>query len=122
MLCGVLTTQVTARDALSEAVRYWEPRRILYNCVLLVVVAAVYWGNLPNARFDLTFDTVQGLLVLAVLANVAYCAAYVADVLAQLTTFRPVWLRFRWGLLLVGLAFASVLTNFFSHNFFAHPA
>lgn len=62
-------SQITARDALSEAVRYWEPRRILYNCVLLVVVAAVYCGNLPKARFDLTFNTVQGLFVLAVLAN-----------------------------------------------------
>jgi hypothetical protein len=113
-------SQVTARDALSEAVRYWEPRRILYNGVLLAVVATVYYANLPGARFDLTFDTLQGLFVLAVLANVAYCAAYVADVLAQLTTFRPVWLRFRWALLLVGLAFASVLANFFSHGFLAH--
>lgn len=113
--------QVTARDALSEAVRYWEPRRILYNCVLLFVVAAVYYANLPKARLNLTFDTLQGLFVLAVLANVAYCAAYVADVAAQLTTFRPIWLRFRWALLLVGLAFSSVLANLFSHGFFAHP-
>lgn len=115
-------SQVTARDALSEAVRYWEPRRILYNCVLLVVVAAVYWANLPSARSALTFDAVQGFFVLAVLANVAYCAAYVADVVAQLTTYRPVWLRFRWGLLLVGLAFASVLANFFSQGLFGHAA
>lgn len=113
-------SQITARDALSEAVRYWEPRRILYNCVLLVVVAAVYCGNLPKARFDLTFNTVQGLFVLAVLANVVYCASYVADVVAQLTSYRPVWLRFRWALLLIGLAFASVLVNFFSHGFFSH--
>lgn len=114
-------SQVTARDALSEAVRYWEPRRIIYNCVLLFVVAAVYYTNLPKARFELTFGTLQGLFVLAVLANIAYCAAYVIDVAAQLTTSSPIWLRFRWALLLVGLAFASVLANLFSHGFFAYP-
>lgn len=115
----VAMSQVTTREALSEAVRYWEPRRILYNCVLLAVVAAVYGANLPRSRLDLTFDTLQGLFVLAVLANVAYCAAYVLDFLAQLTTFRPVWLRFRWAPLLIGLAFASVLANWFSHGLFA---
>lgn len=117
----VAMQQVTARDALSEAVRYWEPRRILYNCVLLVVVAAVYYANLPKARLDLTFDTLQGLFVLAVLANIAYCAAYVPDVVAQLTTFRPVWLRFRWSLLIIGLAFAAIFANLISHGLFAHP-
>ena len=113
-------SQITARDALSEAVRYWEPRRILYNCVLLIVVIAVFCANLPKARFDLTFDALQGLFVLAVLANVAYCAAYLVDVVAQLTTYRTIWLRFRWALVLIGLAFASVLANFFSHGLFAH--
>ena len=111
-------SQITTRYALSEAVRYWEPRRILYNCVLLVVAAAVYYAHLPKSRFDLTFDSLQGLFVLAVLADVAYCAAYVADVAAQLTTFRPIWLRFRWALLLVGFAFASILANLFSHGLF----
>ena len=113
-------SQVTARDALSDAVRYWEPRRILYNCALLVVVAVVYYANLPRARANLTFEALQSLFVLAVLANVAYCAAYVVDVLAQITTFRAVWLRLRWVLLLIGVVFASVLANFFSHGLFAH--
>lgn len=55
-------SQVTARDALSEAVRYWEPRRILYNCVLMFVVSAVYYANLPKARFDLIFIPYKGYL------------------------------------------------------------
>ena len=28
-------TEIAARDALSDAIRYWETRRILYNTVLL---------------------------------------------------------------------------------------
>jgi len=111
-------TDVTARIAFSDALRYWEPRRVLYNLVLLVVVVAVYVADLPGARSALTFDLLQGLFVLAVLANVAYCAAYVVDVAAQLSTFRELWLRFRWILLLIGLAFAAVLANFFSHGIF----
>lgn len=113
-------SQIAARDALSDAVRYWEPRRILYNCVLLGVVAAVYCVNLPKAKTDLSFDALQAAFVLAVLANIAYCAAYVVDVIAQLTAHRLVWLRFRWALLVIGLAFASVLANFFSQGIFGH--
>ena len=110
---------VTARQALSNAMRYWEPRRILFNVVMAVVAGAVYATNLPHSAHALTFDAAQVLFVLAVLANIAYCAAYLADVLAQLSTFRKTWLRFCWVLLTVGLAFAAILTNFFSHGLFA---
>ncbi len=112
--------QVSARDALSNAVRYSEPRRILFNAVLLAVVVAVYVMNLPASRANLTFDSMQALFVLAVLANVAYCAAYIVDVPLQVTSFRAEWLKFRWALLLLGVAFASVLANFLSHGFFYH--
>jgi hypothetical protein len=112
--------EITARVALSDAIRYWELRRILYNVVLLGVVAAVYFTNLPGSRQALGADGVQVLFVLAVLANVAYCAAYIVDVVAQLSSFRPTWLRLRWIILLVGVAFAAVLANFFSRGLFVH--
>jgi hypothetical protein len=38
-------TEIAARDALSDAIRYWEPRRILYNAVLLLVVATTYQSD-----------------------------------------------------------------------------
>ena len=113
-------TEITARDALSDAIRYWEPRRILYNAVLLVVVAVTYWATLPRAI--LNADSLQALFVLAVLANVAYCAAYAVDVVAQISAFRGIWLRVRWMLLIVGLLFAGVLAHFFSGGLFAHSA
>lgn len=113
-------TETTARVALSDAIRYWEPRRILYNLALLVVVAALYFTNLPESRASINTDSLQVLFVLAVLANVAYCAAYVVDVVAQLSSFRSTWLRLRWTLLLVGVAFAAILANFFSRGLFVH--
>jgi hypothetical protein len=84
------------------AIRYCEPRRILYNLALALVVVAVFITNPLASRATLTFDTLQMLFVLAVLANVAYCAAYVVDLVLQLSAFRIVWLRHRWALLLIG--------------------
>jgi hypothetical protein len=111
-------TEIAARDALSDAIRYWEPRRILYNSVLLLVVAITYWTKLPVSQAVMIADSLQVLFVLAVLANVAYCAAYVVDVVAQISAFRQIWLRLRWILLVVGVLFAGVLAHFVSNGLF----
>jgi hypothetical protein len=115
-------TEIAARDALSDAIRYWEPRRILYNGVLLLVVAVTYWANLPASRAIVNADSLQVLFVLAVLANVAYCAAYAVDVVAQISAFRDRWRRWRWVLLVIGVLFAAVLAHFFLGGLFAHSA
>jgi hypothetical protein len=60
--------------------------------------------------------------MLAVLANVAYCAAYPVDVLALLSDFRATWLRRRWMLLVVGMLFAAVPAHFISRGMFSHGA
>jgi len=36
-----------ARDAVSEAIRYWEPRRLVYNAVLALVVLTYFVINWP---------------------------------------------------------------------------
>jgi hypothetical protein len=46
-------TETAARDALSSAIRYWEPRYIAYNGALLTVVLAAYFANLPASRASL---------------------------------------------------------------------
>jgi hypothetical protein len=111
---------ITFRAALSDAIRYWEWRRIAYNLALAAVVGTVFLVYLPTSRNGVNFVSLQWLFVLAVLANVAYCAAYLIDVVAQLSTFRSVWLRCRWLLLVVGIAFAGVLANYFSQGVFPH--
>jgi hypothetical protein len=113
---------ITARQALSDALRYWEPRRILYNGALALVVTTGYVANLPGSHGDLTFNTFQALFVLAVLANVAYCAAYLVDFVVQLSAYRALWLRTRWLLLVIGIAFGAVLSHFFSVGIFGSPS
>jgi hypothetical protein len=109
---------LSARTALSNAIGYWERRRIVYNAALLLVVAVVFAVNLPTSRATFSVNTFLMLFVLAVLANVAYCAAYIVDVTAQLSAFRDTWLRVRWLLVVIGTAFACVLGYFFSTGFF----
>jgi len=106
---------VTLREMFTNAIRYWEPRRILYNAVLVLVV----FGHVPNFPIGLreVFSSINSVLiffVLAVLANVCYCAAYVVDLFAQYSGLRPLWLQWRWVMLVLGLAFAATLAHFFS--------
>ena len=106
------------RAARTDAIRYWEPRRLVYNLVLIAATALGFFERWPQSLGSLNFDLAQGLFLLAVLANVAYCAAYVADIPAQLSGFRDTWLRLRWLLLVAGLIFAAIIARFFSAGFF----
>ena len=109
---------ISWREYLSNAIRYWEPRRALYNLMLAVIVIVHFVRGLPFSKSMLQLNSVLLLFVLAVLANVAYCAAYVPDVFAQMSGSRESWLRYRWIVLLIGLAFAGVLTHFWSMAMF----
>lgn len=50
--------------------------------------------------------------VLALLANVCYCAAYLVDIPTQYSSVGAIWRRRRWGLWLMGMLFAIVLENY----------
>jgi hypothetical protein len=113
---------ITGRDHLANAIRYWEPRRILYNALLAAIVILHFVKGLPGSKTVLQFNSILLLFVLAVLANVAYCAAYVPDVFAQMSSLRESWLRYRWVVLVVGLSFAAVLTHFWSLGMFGSNA
>ena len=109
---------ITFREALTAAMRYWEPRRIIYNLVLVAVAAIHALRAWLGPGLTVTTDTFMVLFLLAVLANVAYCAAYMADIPAQLSGFRSEWLRLRIAAFLVGLAFAAILAHYFSQGLF----
>ena len=108
------------RDYLGNAIRYWEPRRIVYNLLLAAIVVVHYVMGLPFSRTVVQLNSLLLLFLLSVLANVAYCAAYLPDVFAQMSSARGSWLRYRWALFIVGLLFAAVLTHFWSLAMFDH--
>ena len=107
------------RDHITEAIRYWEPRRLLYNGVLMLIVLVYFALGYPASKRDLKLDEMLVIFLLAVLANVAYCAVYVADVFAQWSGFRELWRQYRWVLFSIGLIFAGIITRFFAIGFFS---
>jgi len=106
-----------SREYITEAIRYWEPRRIAYNLVLAAIVAIHFFIN-GYYRKPFSLDGLLVLVLLCVLANVAYCAAYVVDIFAQMSGFRERWREVRWLLFAVGIVFAGILTHFWSMGLF----
>lgn len=100
------------RDVLSDAIRYWEPRRVIYNLVLVMVVMAWLLFTWPHFRSAVALGSLLFLCVFAILANVCYCAAYVVDIPMQYSLFQGLWRRRRWGLWLTGTLFAILLANY----------
>ena len=99
---------------LADGLKYWEPRRLIYNVVLLAIVVGHVVAGWSATRSVFVSEKLLQLFILAILANVAYCAAYVADVFIQLSSVRGPWLRRRWALLLIGTLFAAALTHLVS--------
>jgi len=100
------------RGVLVDAIRFWEPRRLLYNFVLGAVVVVWLVATWPHFRAELTLHSLLLLAILALLANVCYCCAYLVDIPMQLSPLSTVWRRRRWALLLMGTLFAILVENY----------
>jgi hypothetical protein len=109
------------RESLTDAIRFWEPMRLVYNAVLAIIVLAYFWMGYPASKSTLSVDGIFFIFILAVLANVAYCAAYLVDVFVQSSGFRETWRKNRWILFAIGLLFAGIITRFWAAGMFAMP-
>ena len=110
----------TLREYATDAIKFWERARILYNLVLAAIVVGYFVAGYPFSKGTLSFNSLLGLFLLAVIANVAYCAAYIVDIFAQLSGFRELWQRSRWLLFSIGTIFAAIITRFLVMGVF-HP-
>ena len=102
--------------AAADALRFWEPRRIAYNAALALVVSVVFAAQWSKLLLHASPDFFLGLFLLAVLANVAYCAAYPVDVFVQRSGLGGACRRVRTTLFAVGTLFASVLAQFIARG------
>jgi len=107
------------RELITDALRYWELRRVVYNALLALIVLGHFAASWPASRASITINGLLGLFLLTVLANVAYSVVYIVDVFIQLSGFRVSRSRWRLIVLVVGFAFAAVLTHFFSTGIFS---
>jgi len=96
----------------AEAARFWEPRRIWYNGVLCLAV--VLWVVLtwPHFRPALNLVALGKMLVLALLANICYCAGYVAELFMQPVVPQAYRRRVRWAVWVIGILLAILLENY----------
>jgi hypothetical protein len=100
------------RESLADAARFWEPWRLAYNLVLITVVVVWFAATWPHFRVAITLPSLLLFSILALLANVCYCAAYFVDIPLQRSSLNLLWRRRRWGLWLMGTLFAVVLANY----------
>lgn len=110
---------------LIEAGRFWEPRRLLYNLLLFGVVVIWVVKSWPHFRPAMTLESLGIMTVLALLANVCYCAGYLAEILIRNLTSSTAWNRQRWAVWIVGTLLAMLFENYWIadeiYPFVNHP-
>jgi Na+-translocating ferredoxin:NAD+ oxidoreductase RnfA subunit len=80
---------------------------LAYNALLGVIVLFYFFRAYLASKAIPTLDSILGLFLPAVLANVAYCGASIADGFAQWSSYHDLWRRYRWVLFCVGMLFAA---------------
>lgn len=106
------TPPASFRQRFAAAAGFWESHRIAYNAVLCVIVAVWMVATWPHFRDALSLVHLGQVLVLALLANVCYSAAYLVDVAAQISALSAVSQKTRWALWIAGTLFAILLANY----------
>jgi hypothetical protein len=109
------------REFTTDALRYWELRRLFYNLLLGVILLGHFIARWPASKSAVSFDAILMLFLQAVLANVAYSVVYLADVFIQLSGFRESRRVWRWVILLVGFTFAAIVAHFMSQGMVGGP-
>jgi len=117
-LYSALMERADLGEYATDAIKFWEPRRLLYNLTLAAIVVIYFAIGYPLSKTVLTIDFCLGLFLLAVIANVAYCAAYIVDIFAQGSGFRDMWRRYRKVLFVIGTLFAAIITRFVAKGMF----
>ena len=82
-----LVTTMISREAIANALRFWEPARVLFNVVLLAYGLVRFWEPLLPLPHKLWTE----IVAVAVLANFIYVIAYPIDLTLQATDYRHMW-------------------------------
>lgn len=95
-----------------DATRFWEPQRLWYNVALLMIVALWMIFTWPHFRPAMNLAALGKMTVLALLANLCYCAGYVAELFMQPIVPKAYLRRLRWAVWIAGILLAIVLSNY----------
>lgn len=99
-------------DTAPRLFRFWELRRLYYNLALFTVCLLWVVLSWPHFRPAFTLSTLPPLLVLALLANLCYSAAYLLELPFLRPLFEKLWPRWRLMVWVLGTLLAVVLANY----------
>ena len=99
------------QEIATDALKFWEKSRLLYNGVLVVIVAGCWIVSLFTGTSPSIVNTVFTLFILATIANMLYCSAYIVDVFVQFSAYQTLWRKYRWILLAFGTFLASIFAS-----------
>ena len=100
---------MSIKSRLTDAARYWERKRIIYNLILAVLAIACWAPDvIPGGPVEWGLAFIV-LLLFAIAANTLFCFAYPLDLLFQLSPLEKYWRKTRWTVFSLGLALASAL-------------
>jgi hypothetical protein len=104
------------REDFRDAVTFWEGRRLAYNLILTAV--SVVWFGLDWQHFRpaMNLQLALVLVILALLANLCYCSAYLIDIPLQSSSLQDAWRRYRWCLWLAGVILGAVLASYWIND------
>ena len=97
---------------LKGAARFWERNRLWYNGVLFAIVGLWVVLTWPHFRPAMNWTAFGKMTVLGLLANLCYCAGYVAEGFIQPLLPQPFWKRARWAVWVLGMLIAILLSNY----------
>lgn len=104
--------QLKLRTLVTDAIRFWEPLRLVYNVFLLLillyfVVAKNAWAVFGSSEF------LANCVVLAVMANIAYSFAYIPDLLLRFSLLSGGAKRFgRWLIFAIGMVISYIFCSY----------
>lgn len=104
--------QIKLRTLITEALRFWEPLRLVYNLMLLAIL--LYFMNAKDgwALFG-SGEFLANCVVLAVMANIAYCFAYIPDLVLRFSLLSAGAKRFgRWLIFGIGMVMGYIFCSF----------
>ena len=62
----------TLKESLTDAIRYWELRRLAYNAILALIVIAYFSIDLPASKQIIDADFVLGLFITRFIATAMF--------------------------------------------------
>jgi len=108
--------QLKARTLVTEAIRFWEPLRLAYNLMLLAIL--LFFINQQGAWALLgAGDFLSNTVILAVMANIAFCLAYLPDLVLRFSLLSDGSKRLgRWIIFAIGMLIGFIFCRFIAEE------